>query len=222
MDHHKRMLAVTITALSLAVIVTTSMAQSSPAPPYANHTVGGPAGWFFDSATNSSSANYSTWASNQSFYLGDYLIFKTNTNSTVVLTSNETTYRLCDTSGDDGQGTFIYGGGGNGGAAAAELQVPLTMEGVNYLFSDTNDGNQCFHGMRFQITVAHGRGLPPELNQPPPPPYAGNPPPSAPDTSTTNQGQSFYNGGSRKGTGGGLEFWGLVLGVGVAMMEMAV
>lgn len=40
---------------------------------YTNHTVGGPAGWLFDPNTNTSSANYASWAGNQTFDLGDYL-----------------------------------------------------------------------------------------------------------------------------------------------------
>lgn len=43
-------------------------------PPFgANHTVGEGAGWFFDGKANASAANYSAWAANRTFYLGDYL-----------------------------------------------------------------------------------------------------------------------------------------------------
>lgn len=66
-----------ITAISLALtfpsLFATSNADSPPAPAYANHTVGAGAGWFFDTASNSSATNYSEWASGQNFFLGDYL-----------------------------------------------------------------------------------------------------------------------------------------------------
>jgi hypothetical protein len=43
-------------------------------PPFGdNHTVGNSAGWFFDGRANASAANYSVWAANGTFYLGDYL-----------------------------------------------------------------------------------------------------------------------------------------------------
>lgn len=40
---------------------------------YTNHSVGGDAGWFFDSTTNKTSADYNAWAAKQTFSLGDYL-----------------------------------------------------------------------------------------------------------------------------------------------------
>lgn len=47
---------------------------TAPPPPFgANHTVGEGAGWFFDGNANASVANYSAWAANRTFYLGDYL-----------------------------------------------------------------------------------------------------------------------------------------------------
>uniref|UniRef100_A0A0D9XS81 Phytocyanin domain-containing protein n=1 Tax=Leersia perrieri TaxID=77586 RepID=A0A0D9XS81_9ORYZ len=128
-----------------------------PPPPFgANHTVGENAGWFFDGKVNASVANYSTWAANRTFYLGDYLTFVTSTDNTVVHTTNATVYKLC---GDGGAAA----GGCNGGWKTEEafVTVMLTTEGDNYFFSDGGGGEHCRKGMRFEVAVAHGRGLPP-------------------------------------------------------------
>ncbi|XP_074580267.1 early nodulin-like protein 18 [Curcuma longa] len=181
--------ATAITAISLALtfpsLFATSNADSPPAPPYANHTVGGAVGWFFDSAFNSSAVNYSTWASSQNFFLGDYLIFNTDSNNTVIQTFNATTYALCDFSDDDGNDTAFYYDGSGGPTANLTVAVPLTSEGANYFFSAADGGVECLRGMRFEITVSHGRGLPPSLNQPPPPPYVDLAPPPPPDIAVT-------------------------------------
>ncbi|EMS55582.1 hypothetical protein TRIUR3_17654 [Triticum urartu] len=150
-----------------------------PAPlAYMNHTVGGADGWFFNATSNTTSGNYSSWAAGETFYLGDYLstfqpkptatsicfcffprysscramcIFKTNDNSSVVVTSNSTTYSLCDPSEDDGLETYIYSGGVSGLEETDAISVPLLYEGTNYFFSEADGGVQCQQGMRFQI-----------------------------------------------------------------------
>ncbi|KAM3229670.1 hypothetical protein ACQJBY_060473 [Aegilops geniculata] len=126
---------------------------ASALPPFGtNHTVGDGAGWLFDGKANASAANYSAWAANRTFYLGDYLSFKTRTDNTVVHTTNATVYKLC---GYDG-GTI----GGGWKAEEAFLTVMLAAEGANYYFSDAGEGEHCRRGMRFDVTVARGRGLP--------------------------------------------------------------
>ncbi|KAF7152294.1 hypothetical protein RHSIM_Rhsim01G0161200 [Rhododendron simsii] len=57
----------TLIALSIAA------ATSAAATTYTNYTVGGAAGWLFNESTTTCSANYSAWAANQTFDLGDYL-----------------------------------------------------------------------------------------------------------------------------------------------------
>uniref|UniRef100_A0A0E0MM45 Phytocyanin domain-containing protein n=1 Tax=Oryza punctata TaxID=4537 RepID=A0A0E0MM45_ORYPU len=168
-----------VVAVVVAVAVVAAMARpaagqgaapaGSPAPPYKNHTVAGADGWFFNATTNTTSGNYSDWAAGETFYLGDYLIFKTDDSSSVVQTSNATAYTLCDAEGPE---TLIYSPGRGDAASshAATIAVPLTVEGANYFFSDAGDGAQCEDGMRFEIKVAHGRGLPPDLAHPPPAP----------------------------------------------------
>ncbi|KAK4397357.1 hypothetical protein Sango_1572300 [Sesamum angolense] len=126
-------------AMGLCLIVVALLINAAAAATsYSNHTVGGDAGWFFNSTTNMTSADYKAWAANQTFNLGDYLMV---------------------------------------------ISVPLTIEGTQYYFSDADDGEQCLHGMAFEIKVNHGLGLPPSLNQPPPPPYV--PPPEPADQAQT-------------------------------------
>ncbi|XP_052192074.1 cucumber peeling cupredoxin-like [Diospyros lotus] len=166
-----------MTYLTVAACLIAAVAANTTQ--YSNHTVGGAAGWLFNATTKTAAANYSAWAASQTFNLGDYLIFNTNTNQTVIQTYNETTYSSCtidDTSDDD---AVQYGGGSENFGQPATIAVPLTIKGKNYYFSDANDGFQCEHGMAFEIFVNRGLGLPPSLNQPPPPPYA--PPPSPPE-----------------------------------------
>ncbi|KAI4367932.1 hypothetical protein MLD38_016555 [Melastoma candidum] len=179
-----------IAALSLAVL---SAAASAA---YTNYTVGGNSGWLFNDATNTSSANYSAWAANNTFNLGDYLVFNTNSNQTVIQTYNLTIYQSCSIDDSDGSDTFQYDGGVTSFGQAMTIPVPLTIEGTNYFFSDADDGVQCQAGMRFQIKVNHGSGLPPSLNQPPPPPYMEPPGPGTPQSpsSVTTAGPSG-NGG---------------------------
>jgi len=169
--------SVAITAAAVLVAGLPAALAASPAaddaPPYRNHTVGGTDGWFFNAKTNATSGNYSDWAAGETFYLGDYLIFKTNDNSSVVQTTNATTYDLCDASEDLEQTTSIYGGGGGGGGGLEQnntIAVALTFEGTNYFFSEADGGAQCQQGMRFEIKVEHGQGLPPSLEHPPPAP----------------------------------------------------
>lgn len=164
------MAAVLVASLPAAQAASSAVVD---APPYRNHTVGGTNGWFFNAKTNASSGNYSAWANGETFYLGDYLIFKTNDNSTVVQTANATTYALCDASDDLSPTTSIFGGGGGGGGGLEEsntIAVPLIFEGANYFFSDADGGAQCQQGMRFEMKVEHGQGLPQSMAHPPPPP----------------------------------------------------
>ncbi|KAJ4794910.1 hypothetical protein LUZ62_046156 [Rhynchospora pubera] len=187
-------------AFSLAVIISVVSAAApapAPAPANKNHTVGGAAGWFYNTSSVAPSANYSDWAASQTFYLGDFLIFNTNTNSSVVQTGNDTTYSLCDASNDDGNQTFLWGsdGGDSNSSNPEVLEIPLIYEGPNYFFSDTMDGEQCQNGMKFEINVLHGNGLPPALKQPPSPSPVPKP---LPPTSTGGDGSSNENQTSEK------------------------
>lgn len=59
--------------LLIAITATAAAAATPTATKYVNHTVGGATGWFFNSTSNSSFTNYSSWAATQTFNLGDYL-----------------------------------------------------------------------------------------------------------------------------------------------------
>ncbi|KNA17437.1 hypothetical protein SOVF_079990 [Spinacia oleracea] len=189
-------------AAYLTVIVV--LIGTASAATYTNHTVGGPppSGWFFNATTNTSSTNYSTWAATRTFNLGDYIIFHTNTNQTVVQTYNSTTYNNCTADYSSDNDTLIFNSGATVFDQPLTISVPLTKVGPNYFFSDAGDGVQCQRGMRFDIKVGQGLGLPPSLNQPPPPPYT--PPPMAEPSpvfqgSGGGQGESIYNGVERMG-----------------------
>ncbi|KAL9315106.1 hypothetical protein ACSQ67_016107 [Phaseolus vulgaris] len=176
-------------AAHLTVCALLVTAVSAATAGYHNHTVGGGAGWSFNSTTNIPATNYSSWASNQIFDLGDYLIFNTNSNQTVVQTYNKTTYLNC-TADDTDNGTFVYGGGSRSFGESLTIAVPLTIVGPNYFFSDASDGVQCQRGLAFEIEVQQGAGLPPSLNQPPPPPYQEPPGPDAAQSPPVTVAQS--------------------------------
>ncbi|XP_068635453.1 early nodulin-like protein 18 [Aristolochia californica] len=182
----------------LALLVAVASAQSTSPPPYTNHTVAQSAGWFFNATTETPSANYSAWAQSLTFNLGDYLIFNTNSNHTVVQTYNETSYRNCDIGDDDSDEDVAVYAGEQGFGQPTVLAVPLTKVGPNYFFSGVDDGDECEHGMKFEITVNQGRGLPPSLNQPPPPPYKdpSQSPPASPsgNGAGVGQGETATNG----------------------------
>ncbi|XP_078171783.1 early nodulin-like protein 18 [Carex rostrata] len=194
--------AATIAFFSLAITIP---AVSAAAPPPAiknkNYTVGEAAGWFFNVSSNAASANYSDWAASQTFILGDFLIFNTNTNSSVVQTNNETTYNLCDATSDDGNQTFLWGiDGGNSSIPTPQvIEIQLVYEGSNYFFSDTMEGEQCQKGMKFGINVMHGNGLPLAFNQtsptPPPPMTTGGGGGPSQDQSSTKNGVEGMQGG---------------------------
>ncbi|KAG9445193.1 hypothetical protein H6P81_016533 [Aristolochia fimbriata] len=185
----------------LALLVACASGQSTSPPGYANHTVGGSAGWFFNSTTETPSANYSIWAQSLKFNLGDYLVFNTNSNHTVVQTYNETSYRNCDAGDDESDGDVSVYTGGEGFGQPALIAVPLTKVGSNYFFSGADDGDECEHGMKFEIKVNQGRGLPPSLNQPPPPPYKD--PSQSPPDSPSGTGRDGGAGPGQKATANG-------------------
>lgn len=132
-------------------------------------------------------------------YFVIYLVFNTNSNQTVILTYNETTFNSCTTDDASDNDTFQYNGGSTEFGQSMTIAVPLTITGPNYFFSDANDGIQCQRGMAFQISVNHGQGLPPSLNQPPPPPYVAPPGPGtaqSPPITIVGGSPSLFNGAS--------------------------
>ncbi|XP_045805016.1 cucumber peeling cupredoxin-like [Trifolium pratense] len=178
---------------TILVLLFTTISAASAITGYQNHTVGGTAGWFFNSTTNTSATNYSSWASTQTFNLGDYLIFNTNSNQSVILTYNKTAYLNC-TVDDSDNDTSIYSGFPDGFNKPLTISVPLTIVGLNYFFSDYSEGLQCQQGLAFQIQVQRGIGLPPSLNQPPPPPYIEPPGPNSAESPSVTLPQTPNSG----------------------------
>ncbi|XP_062197281.1 early nodulin-like protein 18, partial [Phragmites australis] len=115
---------------SVSTATTTAAVNATVSPgaaPVANATA--------SPSKNAWAANDSAWAANRTFYLGDYLSFKTDTGNTVLHTTNATVYKLC--SGG------VAGGSSGSKPEEAFLAVMLTTEGANYFFSDAGDGEHC-------------------------------------------------------------------------------
>lgn len=160
---------------------------SGSAQAYKNYTVGDSLGWFDN--TEKSSVNYQKWADSKEFSLGDFLIFNTDTNHSVVQTYNVTTYKLCDYDDAQDKDTTQWSASdpSNTQTHPVTVAVPLVKEGMTYFFSGDYDGDQCKSGQHFKINVTHGQGLPkslrssPEDAPSPASPVAGDDD-SAPDT----------------------------------------
>ncbi|XP_021734267.1 blue copper protein-like [Chenopodium quinoa] len=131
---------------------------------YKNYTVGDSLGWYDKSSK--SSVDYEKWVSGKSFSLGDFLIFNTDSNHTVIQTFNSTTYTSCDSQGDDNV-QWSSTAPNSTVVRPITVAVPLMKEGVSYFFSGDYDGEQCMNGQKFSINVTHGKGLPPSLKNNP-------------------------------------------------------
>ena len=117
-------------------------------------------------------------------------VFKTSTNQSVIQTYNETTYKNCSIDYSEDDDTFSFTSGNSEFNQSLTIAIPLTINGTNYYFSDSDDGVQCQQGMAFEIDVKYGSGLPPSLNQPPPPAYV-EPSPPLPDVTTPPPSTGF-------------------------------
>ncbi|CAA7396266.1 unnamed protein product [Spirodela intermedia] len=209
----------TVAAAAVALMVVALAAAGASADsfqPYTNHTVGGAAGWVFNAVSKKASTDYSAWASKRSFFVGDYLIFTNNGNSTVIQTYNRTTYRLCSLDQDYGnltsQWTSDAADGGGAGSGGDLIPVPLTEDGGNYFFSSADGGAQCRNGMKFHIVVLHRQGQPS-----PSPSPAASPPSVSAELSPSIQPQADLNGGGRRGRGP----WALSTFVGILLLLMS-
>ncbi|KAG9454893.1 hypothetical protein H6P81_007797 [Aristolochia fimbriata] len=134
---------------------------------YKNYTVGDDLGWFDNQ--KKPDVNYQKWVAGKDFSLGDFLIFHTDTNHSVIQTYNTTTYKQCDHEDAEDDDTIDWSGGAPSSTAeAATVAVPLLKEGTTYFFSGNYDGEQCKNGQHFKINVTHGQGLPNSLKTPTP------------------------------------------------------
>ncbi|KAE8734788.1 ARM repeat superfamily protein isoform 1 [Hibiscus syriacus] len=140
---------------------------SGSATAYKNYTVGGSLGWF--DALEKPDVDYQKWADSKNFSLGDFLIFNTDNNHSIIQTYNLTTYKLCDYN-DALQNDTIQWSAADPSSTAPHpisVAVPLLKEGMTYFFSGDYDGEQCNNGQRFKVNVTHGQGLPKSLQDPP-------------------------------------------------------
>ncbi|GLT58714.1 hypothetical protein SLA2020_315840 [Shorea laevis] len=183
MEHRGYILFLNFFSISCLVVL---LSFSGSVEAYKNYTVGGSLGWFDNSEK---SVDYQKWADGFNFSLGDFLIFNTDNNHSVVQTYNVTTYKLCDSSDDMGNDTMEWSAADPSATTThpVSVAVPLVKEGINYFFSEDYDGDQCKAGQHFQLNVTHGQGLPKSLQDPSEdapapnsPDYAGAD--SAPDT----------------------------------------
>ncbi|KAI5576643.1 hypothetical protein POPTR_009G067300v4 [Populus trichocarpa] len=150
--------------LSFSSLILLSFSGSVDA--YKNYTVGDSLGWY--DTTVKSNVNYQKWADGKNFSLGDFLIFNTDNNHSVVQTYNFTTYKLCDydNSVDNVTVEWSSANPSNTLTQGVTVAVPLLKEGPTYFFSGDYDGEQCDNGQHFKLTVSHGKGLPDSLKDP--------------------------------------------------------
>ncbi|KAL0419485.1 UNVERIFIED_CONTAM: hypothetical protein Sradi_1362000 [Sesamum radiatum] len=133
---------------------------------YKNYTVGESQGWY--DALENPNVDYQKWAANKNFSLGDFLIFNTDNNHSVVQTYNFTTYKLCDYSDSLDNDTVEWSSADPSSTTPHPISVavPLMKVGTTYFFSSDYDGEQCQNGQHFKINVTYGHGLPPSLKSP--------------------------------------------------------
>ncbi|OIW02800.1 hypothetical protein TanjilG_29576 [Lupinus angustifolius] len=134
---------------------------------YKNYTVGDSLGWFDN--TMNPDVNYQKWVSSKEFSLGDFLIFNTDNNHSVVQTYNLNTYKQCDYNDAQDKDTVQWSASdpSNTETHDVSVAVPLVKEGITYFFSSDYDGDQCKNGQHFKINVTHGQGLPKSLKNSP-------------------------------------------------------
>uniref|UniRef100_A0A5B7B9S5 Phytocyanin domain-containing protein n=1 Tax=Davidia involucrata TaxID=16924 RepID=A0A5B7B9S5_DAVIN len=175
---------------------------------YKNYTVGDSLGWYDN--LQKPNVNYQKWVAGKNFSLGDFLIFNTDNNHSVVQTYNFTTYKHCDFSDALDNDTTEWSAADPSSTTphAVSVAVPLLKVGMTYFFSSDYDGEQCEHGQHFKINVTYGQGLPESLKNPsdeslaPTSPQAGDDE-SVPDTaipSNFNNPQESSDVGENSGS----------------------
>ncbi|XP_047327720.1 uclacyanin-2-like [Impatiens glandulifera] len=130
---------------------------------YTNYTVGGSLGWY--DKLLKPTVDYQKWLVGKNFSLGDFLIFNSDSNHSVIQTYNFNTYKRCDYNNDQDNDTTQWSGADPSSTTPqpVTVSVPLVKVGMNYFFSSDYDGEQCKNGQRFKVNVTYGQGLPPSL-----------------------------------------------------------
>ncbi|XP_059665436.1 early nodulin-like protein 18 [Cornus florida] len=134
---------------------------------YKNYTVGDSLGWYDNQMKPT--VNYQKWATGKNFSLGDFLIFNTDSNHSVVQSYNFTTYKRCDYDNALENDTTEWSAADPSSTTPqpGTVAVPLLKVGMTYFFSGDYDGDQCRNGQHFKINVTYGQGLPASLKDPP-------------------------------------------------------
>ncbi|KAK6119825.1 hypothetical protein DH2020_046450 [Rehmannia glutinosa] len=150
----------------LILIIFSLFLLPGPVEGYKNYTVGDSLGWY-DTLENPK-VDYQKWAANKNFTLGDFLIFNTDNNHSVIQTYNFTTYKLCDYADALDNDTIEWSSGGSFvHHPALDLCLSATSESWDDIFfSSDYDGEQCQNGQHLKINVTYGQGLPPSLRSP--------------------------------------------------------
>ncbi|KAK6946926.1 Phytocyanin domain [Dillenia turbinata] len=165
-------------SLVIVIVSVIAVSVSGGVEAYKNYTVGDSLGWFDNQ--EKPTVNYQKWAAPKNFSLGDFLIFNTDTNHSVIQTYNFTTYKHCDYYDAQDNDTIQWSAGDPSSTTPHDVSVPvpLVKEGMNYFFSGDYDGDQCRHGQHFKINVTYGQGLPESLKNP----ADESPAPTSPDS----------------------------------------
>lgn len=189
MEHRKYGADLLPSAFILVFLIFISFSGGSVVHAYTNFTVGDSLGWFDN--LEKPAVDYQNWTVGKNFSLGDFLIFNTDNNHSVVQTYNFTTYNLCDYDDASENDTTEWSAADPSAITpyAVTVSVPLVKEGTHYFFSGNYDGEQCQNGQQFKINVTLGEGLPESMrddssDQAPAPaiPDSGDRTESAPDT----------------------------------------
>ncbi|KAK9999373.1 hypothetical protein SO802_018976 [Lithocarpus litseifolius] len=151
----------------LCCFVLLSFSGSVVVEAYKNYTVGDSMGWY--DTLEKPNVNYQKWVAGKNFSLGDFLIFNTDTNHSVIQTYNFTTYKLCDYEDAQDNDTIQWSTSDPSATTlnSVTVPVPLVKEGMTYFFSSDYDGEQCKNGQHFKVNVTHGQGLPKGLENKP-------------------------------------------------------
>lgn len=162
MEHRNWSVFSSLLCLSLVLLCS----SVSSVEGYKNYTVGESLGWYDN--LQKPTVDYQKWAAGNNFSLGDFLIFNTNSNHSIVQTYNFTTYKRCDYGNAQENDTIEWSAAdpSSTNPQPVTVAVPLVKEGMNYFFSGDYDGEQCKFGQHFKINVTYGLGLPPSLKSP--------------------------------------------------------
>ncbi|KAE7998901.1 hypothetical protein FH972_003397 [Carpinus fangiana] len=167
MREHRQMATTMNVRLLLVVLLIAAAATVLPRTEAAEHTVGGSNGW---SVFNGAADFYTSWAANNSFAVGDVLVFNFNTGAHDVATVTKDAFDACNKTS------------ANNVTTTGPANITLTTAGDHY-FICTIDMH-CTGGQKLAINVGTTPPTPPGVT-PPPPPSSGTTPPPPPSSGTS-------------------------------------